>query len=396
MTQAGFLLGTVLWMPPERWLDEPSTPASDVFQLALITQALLSGRHHMEGRVRMDLMSGKVYREMARGAFLPPGLPSRLRRVILQGLSVKPEERPDASVFRDGLSAHTGSGAMPRRFASQEKPRREERPSTGSGGGGTTRVASRSDAVGGGTGRVWRRGVLAAMVLFLGLLGPGRWIVGSLRPPLQITGRASRRAGGGRPSVGPLGDLGPSRGSCAGPGGRIHCLAARRPARPRGIGFACRGSSPGAPTRSSWTMRGGGPAFPSGRRRPAGSARPSCPPWEDGCSWSGRPRGSRRFAGPCVRRGGSLSWDEEALRGVCVVAWRKPSTVPILSSGASPGRGSTPSRDDPRAVASWAGVPRPKRRAPWAAWSSVVPSSWETGWCGPMVRIGCSWFTGVG
>lgn len=112
LTQAGKVMGTLKWLSPEAWKGEGVGPAADVFQLALVAQAALTGRLHSEGRSVEALMYGKVYEELARGEFLPSGLAPSVRKLLLESLSVDPKDRPSARAFADTMHRNGGSRAM--------------------------------------------------------------------------------------------------------------------------------------------------------------------------------------------------------------------------------------------------------------------------------------------
>ena len=98
ITATGAMLGTALYMSPEQWRASPTDPRSDQFSFCVALYAALFGVHPFAGTTVQELRA----RVLAGAVLSPPGRvgsprpPQRLRRALLRGLRVDPEQRfPD-------------------------------------------------------------------------------------------------------------------------------------------------------------------------------------------------------------------------------------------------------------------------------------------------------------
>ena len=98
ITATGAMLGTALYMSPEQWRASPADPRSDQFSFCVALHAALFGVHPFAGTTVQELRA----RVLAGAVLSPPGRvgsprpPQRLRRALLRGLRVDPEQRfPD-------------------------------------------------------------------------------------------------------------------------------------------------------------------------------------------------------------------------------------------------------------------------------------------------------------
>ena len=91
-TQTGLLIGTPAYMAPEIMLGKAADPRSDQFSLCVALYEALYGQRPFMGETRRDLL-----RSVLDGRLTSPaperGLPQRLRRIVLRGLSTRPEDR---------------------------------------------------------------------------------------------------------------------------------------------------------------------------------------------------------------------------------------------------------------------------------------------------------------
>lgn len=92
LTRTGALVGTPAYMAPEQLAGQRSDALADQFSFCVTLYEALYGRRPFEGRVLGELMAN-----VTAGRFLPPPRDSdvsrRVRRAILRGLSVRPDER---------------------------------------------------------------------------------------------------------------------------------------------------------------------------------------------------------------------------------------------------------------------------------------------------------------
>ncbi|MFF0555529.1 serine/threonine-protein kinase [Streptomyces sp. NPDC004266] len=112
LTTTGQIVGTGLYLAPERALGQPASPASDVYSLGCVLYQLIIGRPPF----RADTATALLYQHID----TPPVPPSRLGAVLppdfetylLSLLAKQPEQRPSAQAIADWFSsgAWRGSG----------------------------------------------------------------------------------------------------------------------------------------------------------------------------------------------------------------------------------------------------------------------------------------------
>ena len=92
LTRTGALVGTPAYMAPEQLAGERSDALADQFSFCVTVYEALYGKRPFEGRVLGELMAN-----VSAGRVLPPprdvDVPRRVRRALLRGLSVHPEDR---------------------------------------------------------------------------------------------------------------------------------------------------------------------------------------------------------------------------------------------------------------------------------------------------------------
>lgn len=93
----GDLMGTLVYVAPERFDGEPATPRSDVFSAAAVLYEALSGRQPFRGANPAESLD-----RLRSGRFdpLPDHVPAGLERAVTMALDPDPAQRPaDAGVF---------------------------------------------------------------------------------------------------------------------------------------------------------------------------------------------------------------------------------------------------------------------------------------------------------
>ncbi|ANH94519.1 serine/threonine protein kinase [Streptomyces sp. SAT1] len=111
LTTTGQIVGTGLYLAPERAIGTPASPASDLYSLGCVLYQLAVGRPPFES----DTATGLLYQHVdsppvpphQRGAVLPPAFEAYL----LSMLAKRPEERPTARQTADWFRSGAWRGA---------------------------------------------------------------------------------------------------------------------------------------------------------------------------------------------------------------------------------------------------------------------------------------------
>src|ERR1044072_7717592 len=127
LTQAGFVLGTPLYMSPEQVAGEDLDPRSDLYSLALVVYEMLTGALPFDG--------GQTQSQMVKRLLDPPkplnlarpqlALPPAVESVIMRALARKPEDRhPSTKEFAEALerAARSEPITQPNRGVTRPQP----------------------------------------------------------------------------------------------------------------------------------------------------------------------------------------------------------------------------------------------------------------------------------
>lgn len=102
MTEAGMVMGTAQYLPPEQAMGEPATHLGDLYALGVIAYEALAGRRPFTGKTQVDVAFAHVNEPVPP---LPEDVPTPLARVVMHLLRKKPEDRPnDATALVRELS----------------------------------------------------------------------------------------------------------------------------------------------------------------------------------------------------------------------------------------------------------------------------------------------------
>ncbi|MDO5728432.1 MAG: protein kinase [Actinomycetaceae bacterium] len=91
MTDAGMVMGTAQYLPPEQAMGEPATHAGDLYALGVIAYEALAGHRPFTGKTQVDVAFAHVNEPVPP---LPEDVPTPLARVVMQLLRKKPDDRP--------------------------------------------------------------------------------------------------------------------------------------------------------------------------------------------------------------------------------------------------------------------------------------------------------------
>ena len=96
-TVSGTLSGTLSFMPPEVFLGEPATAASDIFSFGAVLYEWFTSTHPFAGETPLDVFEAIETRTPAPPSGLQPALPPTLDPLLLAMLDRDPSRRPSAA-----------------------------------------------------------------------------------------------------------------------------------------------------------------------------------------------------------------------------------------------------------------------------------------------------------
>jgi len=94
LTKTGQVMGTVQYLAPEQATGKPSTPATDLYSLGVVSYEALAGKRPFTGENQMAIAMAHINE-------MPPALPEsidpRVQNLVLSCLAKKPNQRPESA-----------------------------------------------------------------------------------------------------------------------------------------------------------------------------------------------------------------------------------------------------------------------------------------------------------
>lgn len=90
LTQAGMVMGTAQYLPPEQAMGQPATPAGDLYALGVIAYEALAGKRPFTGDKPVDIAFAHVNKPVPA---LPDSVAPSLRELVMELLEKEPQKR---------------------------------------------------------------------------------------------------------------------------------------------------------------------------------------------------------------------------------------------------------------------------------------------------------------
>ena len=120
MTQAGMMVGTALYLPPEQAMGQEVTPRSDLYSLGCVLYELVTGRPPFVGDENVAIIGQHLNANPVAPVLAPPRLPEAARGAHPAPAGEGPGKRPaSAAEVAEALAAIS---AAPHRTPSQPRP----------------------------------------------------------------------------------------------------------------------------------------------------------------------------------------------------------------------------------------------------------------------------------
>jgi serine/threonine protein kinase len=113
LTQSGQIMGTPAYMPPEQWLDEPITPASDQYALAILVYQMATGHlpFYAEGGGPYAMMNKHMHETPKPMRDWRPDVPEAVDWTIRRAMAKQPSDRyPTVTAFAQAFARAVKEG----------------------------------------------------------------------------------------------------------------------------------------------------------------------------------------------------------------------------------------------------------------------------------------------
>src|SRR5207253_6075795 len=105
LTQAGMMVGTVSYMPPEQAIGGEVTPQSDLYSLGAMLYEMVCGRPPFIGDENVAIITQHLNTPPVAPSWHVPDLPPGLKALILRLLEKDPSRRPASAATVRGMLA---------------------------------------------------------------------------------------------------------------------------------------------------------------------------------------------------------------------------------------------------------------------------------------------------
>lgn len=106
LTAENSVFGTPHYMPPEQWRNEPATPETDQYALAVVVFSLVTGRPPFDAPTSPALMYKHLEEAPPLASSIRPGLPAEIDSVLTRAMAKLPSDRfLTVSAFADAFAA---------------------------------------------------------------------------------------------------------------------------------------------------------------------------------------------------------------------------------------------------------------------------------------------------
>jgi serine/threonine kinase PknH len=135
LTMAGTQIGSFAYMAPERFNDEPSTPATDVYSLACVLHEALTGQAPFRSSSQEQVIAGHLTAQPPRPSAINSHVSATFDAVIARGMAKEPDDRYGSAgaLARAAQRALTTAGPTPMSQAHTMAAPYISTPSAGSG-----------------------------------------------------------------------------------------------------------------------------------------------------------------------------------------------------------------------------------------------------------------------
>ncbi|MFK0282532.1 serine/threonine-protein kinase [Streptomyces sp. NPDC090499] len=130
LTATGQIVGTSLYIAPERALGQPAGPPSDVYSLGCVLYQLLTGRVPFQAESAIAVLHHHLDTPPVPPRELGIGLPPAFENYLLGLLAKRPEDRPTARRTAEWFASGSWRGRPEPLPAAAPRPGPEPRPST--------------------------------------------------------------------------------------------------------------------------------------------------------------------------------------------------------------------------------------------------------------------------